>query len=62
MLFALVSASAHAQTADLRYDLRVDIPVTAAAVTWVVVSQLAKAQLAPMDARWCDCHSDVRMR
>ncbi|HKP58590.1 MAG TPA: phosphatase PAP2 family protein [Polyangiales bacterium] len=58
MLIALVSASAHAQTAVLPYDLRVDIPVTAAAVTWVVVSQLAKAELAPLDARWCDCHSD----
>lgn len=57
-LLALVSASAHAQTTNLSYDLRVDIPVTAAAVTWVVVSQLAKAQLAPTHARWCDCHSD----
>jgi membrane-associated phospholipid phosphatase len=58
MLVALVASSARAQTADLAYDLRVDIPVTAAAATWILVAQLAKAQLAADPAHWCDCNSD----
>lgn len=58
MLVALVSSSARAQTSDLTYDLRVDIPVTAAALTWILVAQLAKAPLAANPAHWCDCNSD----
>jgi membrane-associated phospholipid phosphatase len=58
LLAVLVASSARAQTAVLDYDLRVDIPVTAAAVTWILVAQLAKAPLAADPAHWCDCNSD----
>lgn len=54
----LLSARAKAQTTELEYDLRVDIPVTATALTWLVVAQLARRELAPTKARWCDCNSD----
>lgn len=38
---------------DLRYDLRVDLPVTVTGgVAWVG-SELLKAQLAPLACRWC---------
>lgn len=57
-LLAAVSMQAHAQPADLEYDLRVDIPVTAGALIVLVGLQLAKPLIAPTSPHWCDCNSD----
>lgn len=45
--------TARAQVADLRYDLKLDLPVTGAAVGWLLVSELSKSELAAASCRWC---------
>jgi len=37
----------------LRYDLRVDVPVTAAALAGWIVSEALKSRLAPASCHWC---------
>jgi hypothetical protein len=57
LLLALLlgtSGVAHGQEFELRHDLRVDIPVTAAAATGWITTELLKAQLAASACRWCD--------
>ena len=49
---------ARAQTRDLPYDLRVDVPVTAFAVTSWVGTELLKGHFAHRDCAWCDRSPD----
>lgn len=54
-LIGLVSAPARADGVNaLRYDLRVDLPVTGAAFVAWIASELYKDELAPSACRWCD--------
>ena len=53
-----VSNSACAEDRELRYDLRIDLPVTGLAISWLLGSELAKADLAAMPCRWCDRRND----
>lgn len=49
---------ARAQGTDLRYDARIDIPVTAVAgVSWIG-SEALKSSLAAQSCRWCDRNVD----
>ncbi len=53
-----LSLPAHAQDVKaLRYDLRLDIPLTSAAFAAWVGSELFKAELAPDRCRWCESQS-----
>jgi membrane-associated phospholipid phosphatase len=52
------SAMAPQEPVELRHDLRVDIPVTAGAIAWVVGSEAAKSIFAPTQCRWCDRAAD----
>lgn len=57
-LLLAVSASAQAQVAELRYDLRVDVPVTVVATAAWIGSEVLKAHLAAQSCRWCDANPD----
>src|SRR5687767_7574563 len=52
LLFA-VASPAGAQGRDLKYELHLDIPITASAIGLVVGSELLKADLVPKSCRWC---------
>ncbi len=42
---------------ELKYDLKVDLPVTAVAIGLWLGSELAKSSLAPSECRWCGVNS-----
>ncbi|MET0388476.1 MAG: phosphatase PAP2 family protein [Polyangiales bacterium] len=50
----------HAQPYELTYDVRISAPLTAAAATWVIGSELAKPHLTTDHCRWCDRAPDGR--
>ena len=63
VLIALAIAApseAHAQSAELHYDLRVDLPIAITAGTWFAISEFtdAKKELASKSCRWCDRNPD----
>jgi membrane-associated phospholipid phosphatase len=47
-------SQAHAQVAELHYDLRVDIPVLVVASGWVIGAEFARPVLAAKECRWCE--------
>lgn len=49
-----VSGISRGEEFELSHDLRVDIPVTAAAAVGWLTTELLKAQLAASACRWCD--------
>jgi len=51
---------AHAEPAELTYDLRIDLPLTLVAASWVIGSEAAKSHLAHAQCRWCDRSPDGR--
>jgi membrane-associated phospholipid phosphatase len=46
------------RSADLQYSLIIDVPVTAVAGAFVLVTELDKANLAPKSCNWCEIGSD----
>jgi membrane-associated phospholipid phosphatase len=53
-----LAAPASGQPNDLRYDVRIDVPVAVAATAGWVTSELLKSHLAHRDCVWCDRNSD----
>jgi membrane-associated phospholipid phosphatase len=49
-----VSAAAQGQTYDLRYDWRIDVPVTAVATTTWILSGIFESELMRKDCGWCE--------
>lgn len=54
VLLCAFTASAQQHVFELDYDLRVDIPITAAALLVWTGSELLKPQLAAQTCRWCE--------
>jgi membrane-associated phospholipid phosphatase len=46
------------RSAELKYNLWIDIPVTAASAAFVIVTELDKTNLAPKSCNWCEIGSD----
>lgn len=53
MLGAALGRAEGSGVADLRYDTRVDLAVTAIGATWYLTSEFIKASLVPEKCRWC---------
>jgi membrane-associated phospholipid phosphatase len=53
-----VARHAHAEPSELRYDLRVDIPLTAATGLGFVLTEALRGSIAPAACRWCDRNAD----
>jgi membrane-associated phospholipid phosphatase len=46
------------RTAELRYSLPIDVPVTVGGAAFVIVTELDKANLAPKSCTWCERSAD----
>ena len=57
-LLGLPLAGRALEPAELSYDLRVDVPVTAVAMTGWLTSELLKSHLSASTCRWCDRNAD----
>jgi membrane-associated phospholipid phosphatase len=54
----ILACGARAEADEIRYDLRVDLPVTLAATAAWAGSEALKSRLAHQDCAWCDRRAD----
>jgi membrane-associated phospholipid phosphatase len=58
LLFLPISAAAQGSGYDLRYNWRVDVPITAVATTIWILSDVFESKLMRKDCGWCDRDSN----